>query len=37
MVLKAQFSLSLALAFALVSSAAIAEETIKSGKTLTPQ
>ena len=37
MVLKAQFSLSLALAFALISSAAFAEDTAKSGKTLTPQ
>lgn len=37
MELKAQFSLSLALAFALVSSAAFADDTAKSGKTLTPQ
>jgi len=37
MELKAQFSLSLALAFALASSAAFAEDTAKAGKTLTPQ
>src|ERR1044072_8171568 len=37
MQLMAQFSLSRAVAFALASSAAIAEDTAKSGKTLTPQ
>lgn len=37
MELKAQFSLSLALAFALASSAAFAQDTAKAGKTLTPQ
>ncbi|MGH8173152.1 MAG: PsiF family protein, partial [Rhodanobacteraceae bacterium] len=37
MELKVQFSLSLALAFAVLSTAAFAQDSGKSGKTLTPQ